>query len=72
MIMVSSSLDFILTILLSKAAMIIAPFILIFAVGLLIIKRNKLTSGQKIIAISVALLTTAYLLFIFWLASMFG
>ena len=72
MIMVSSSLDFILTILLSKTAMIIAPFILIFAVGLLIIKRNKLTSEQKIIAISVALLTTAYLLFIFWLASMFG
>ena len=70
--MVSSSLDFILTILLSKTAMVIAPFILIFAVGLLIIKRNKLTSEQKIIAISVALLTTAYLLFIFWLASMFG
>ena len=70
--MVSSPLDFILTILLSKTAMIIAPFILIFAVGLLIIKRNKLTSEQRIIAISVALLTTAYLLFIFWLASMFG
>ncbi|MBP1578155.1 MAG: hypothetical protein J6C75_06705 [Oscillospiraceae bacterium] len=70
--MVNSPLDFILTILLSKTAMVIAPFILIFAVGLLIIKRNKLTSEQKIIAISVALLTTAYLLFIFWLASMFG
>ena len=70
--MVSSPLDSVFTILLSRTAMIIAPFLLLFSVGILVLKRNTLTSGQKAVAISVALLTTAYLLFIFWLASMFG
>ena len=70
--MVSSPFELILEILLSRTAMIIAPIILIIAVGLIILKRNTLTSGQKAIAISVALLTTSYLLFIVWLASMFG
>ena len=70
--MVSSPLDSVFTILLSRTAMIIAPFILLFSVAILVLKRNTLTSGQKAIAISIVLLTTAYLLFIFWLASMFG
>ena len=70
--MTSSPLDMLFTIILSRAAMIIAPFILIFSIGLLVIKRNTLTSGKKAVLISVTFLTASYLLFIVWLASMFG
>ena len=70
--MTSYLYDYFLTILLSRTTMTIAPFIFAASIMLLIAMRKKISSGKKAILISLSLLTTAYLLFIIWLAGMFG
>ncbi len=69
---ISNSFAAIADFLVSPVTMVLSLVLFLAAGAVLLFRREKLTSGQKIALILVLLLCLVYLVFLIWLSVMFG